>query len=70
MIIPSLVIFLPDITTNWIKIIPTYYLVDTVYRVLNFEAGWGDVWQNLAVTLLFAMLFVGLGVAALRRKFT
>lgn len=70
MIIPSLVIFLPGITTNWIKIIPTYYLVDTVYRVLNFEAGWSDVWQNLVVTLLFAMLFVGLGVAALRRKFT
>jgi ABC-2 type transport system permease protein len=70
MIIPSMVIFLPGIATNWIEIIPTYYLVDTVYRVLNFGAGWGDVWQNLAAALLFAALFVGLGIAALRRKFT
>ena len=70
MIIPSLVIFLPGIATNWIEIIPTHYLVDTVYRVLNFEAGWGDVWQNLVATLLFAALFVVLGIVALRRKFT
>ena len=70
MIIPSLVIFLPGIGTNWIEIIPTYYLVDAVYRVLNFEASWVDVWQNLVATTAFAALFVVLGIAALRRKFT
>lgn len=70
LVIPSLVVFLPGIATNWIEIIPTYYLVDTVYRVLNFEASWGDVWQNLVATLLYAALFVALGIVALRRKFT
>jgi ABC-2 type transport system permease protein len=65
-----MVIFLPGIATNWIEIIPTYYLVDTVYRVLNFGASWADVWQNLVAALLFAALFVVLGIAALRRKFT
>jgi len=70
MVIPSLVILLPGVASNWIEIIPTHYLVDTVYRVLNFEASWGDVWQNLTAALLFAALFVVLGIAALRRKFT
>ena len=70
LIIPSMVIFLPGIAANWIEIIPTYYLADTVYRVLNFDASWGDVWQNLAATLGYAVLFVALGIAALRRKFT
>ena len=70
MIIPSLVVLLPGIATNWIEVIPTYYLVDTVYQVLNFEAGWADVWQNLVATAVFAALFVALGILALRRKFT
>jgi ABC-2 type transport system permease protein len=64
-----MVIFMPGIATNWIEIIPTHYLVDTVYRVLNFEASWGDVWQNLVAILLYAVLFVSLGIVALRRKF-
>lgn len=70
MVIPSLVIFLPGIATNWVKIIPTYYLTDTVYRAVNFPVNWGDIWQNLAATLAFAVLFVALGIIALRRKFS
>jgi ABC-2 type transport system permease protein len=70
MVIPSLVIFLPGIATNWVKIIPTYYLTDTVYRAVNFAVSWSDVWQNLAATLAFAVLFVALGIIALRRKFS
>lgn len=67
--IPALVIFLPGITSDWIQVIPTYYLVDTVYRVLNFDAGWSDVWPNLLAIILFSAAFIGLGVAALRRRF-
>lgn len=68
--LPALVVFLPGITTDWIRLIPTHYLVDTIYRVLNFDAGWADVWPNLVAIALFAALFVGLGVWALRRRFT
>ncbi len=67
--IPSLNVLLPGFTTNWIKIIPSYYLVDTVHRVINFDAGWGDVGGNLLILLAFGLAFMVLGVWTLRRKF-
>jgi ABC-2 type transport system permease protein len=66
--IPSFGILFPGSISDWIKMIPSYYLVDTVHRVTNFGAGWSDVWANLAVLLGFDLLLVALGIAALRRK--
>ncbi len=66
---PAFTAFIPGLVTNWVKVIPSYYIVDTLYRVMNFEAGWADVGQNLLALLAFALLFFGLGILALRRKF-
>lgn len=66
--IPSFNILLPGLTTGWIKIIPSYYLVDTVYRVINFEAGWSQVGGSLITLLALAAASFGLGVMTLRRK--
>lgn len=68
--IPAFSILLPGTITDWVKVIPSYYLVDTVHRVANFGASWGDVGLNLLVLLAFALAFLGLGVMALRRKYT
>lgn len=69
LVLPSLSILLPGFVSNWIKLIPSYYLVDTVYRVSNFEASWGDVSGNLAILLLYAIALMALGVVVLKRKF-
>jgi ABC-2 type transport system permease protein len=66
--IPSFNILLPGLTTGWIKALPSYYLVDTVYRVINFEAGWSDVAGNLLALLLFSVAFIGLGIYAMSRR--
>ena len=66
--IPSFNILLPGLTTNWIKVIPSYYFVDTVYRVMNFNAGFSQVSASLMVLLALAVAFFGLGVLALGRK--
>ena len=66
--IPSFVVLLPGIASNWIKLIPSHYLVDTVYRVINFGAGWSDVVTNLAILLGFSLIFMALGIFSLRRK--
>lgn len=66
--IPALVLFLPGITSNWIQLIPSYYLVDTVHQVINFGAGWADVWTNLVILGLFGLLFGVLGIVMLRRR--
>ena len=66
--IPSFSIMFPGAATGWVKVIPSYYLVDTVHRVANFGVGWGDVWLNLLILLGFDLALVWIGIMALRRR--
>jgi ABC-type multidrug transport system permease subunit len=66
--IPSFGIMFPGTTTGWVKVIPSYYLVDTVHRVASFGAGWGEVWLNLLVLLGADLALVWIGIMALGRK--
>jgi ABC-type multidrug transport system permease subunit len=47
---------------------PSYYLVDTLNRAVNYNAGLGDNWYNLLVLLAFDGLFILLGAKAIRRR--
>jgi len=67
--VPALSVLLPGTISDWIKVIPSYYLVDTVHRAANFGIGWGEAGQNLLILLAFALAFLWLGVIVLRRKF-
>ncbi|OGO04207.1 MAG: ABC transporter permease [Chloroflexi bacterium RBG_13_54_9] len=69
LVIPSFNVMFPGTFTGWVKVIPSYYLVDTVHRVSNFGAGWGDIWRNLLMLALFSIVIVWIGITALRRKF-
>jgi ABC-2 type transport system permease protein len=66
--IPSFGIMFPGAVTGWVKVIPSYYLVDTVHRVASFGAGWSDIWLNLLILLGFNVALVWVGIWALRRK--
>lgn len=37
--------------SDWIKVIPSYYVVDTLHPTLNFGATWADLLPNLLVLL-------------------
>lgn len=67
--IPGIAVALPGFISNWVRVLPSYYLVDAVHRVVNFGAGWAEVGANLAALAAFTALFVALGIAALRRRF-
>ncbi len=67
--IPAMNVLLPGLTTDWIKIIPSFYLVDAVHQVINFDASWGAVWSNVLILAAFAAVFLALGIVALRRQF-
>ena len=69
LIIPSFTVMFPGATTGWIKVIPSYYLVDTVHRAANFGSGWGDVWVNLLILFGFTAAIFCTGIYILRRKF-
>jgi ABC-2 type transport system permease protein len=67
--LPAFTVLIPGIATGWVKLIPSFYLVNVVYGVLNHDWGWADVSRDLLALLAFAGLFLGLGVVVLRRRF-
>jgi len=69
LIVPTFNIMFPGTITGWIKVIPSYYLVDTIHRVANFGSGWGDIWTNLIILLGFTVVIMWAGIILLRRKF-
>jgi ABC-2 type transport system permease protein len=69
MIIPAVTVLFPGAMTGWIKVIPSYYLVDTVNQAANFGGGWGDVWVNLLALTAFGLAFFWIGSVVLVRRF-
>ncbi|WP_322819961.1 ABC transporter permease [Chloroflexus sp.] len=69
MALPTFTVLLPGLAADWVQFIPTHYLVDTIYRSLNFGAGWSEVGGNLLPLTVSALLFLALGMAILQRRF-
>ncbi len=65
---PSVSIMFPGTINNWVMGIPSYYLVDTLHRIINFNAVWGDVASNLIILLVVGVALLVLGSVALGRK--
>ena len=67
--IPGFNVLFPGSGSEWAKVIPSYYLTDTVNQVSNYGAGWSEMAGNLLILTGFnAVILLG-GVTALRRKF-
>jgi len=67
--IPGFGVAIPGLISNWAKVIPSYYLTDTVSRVANYSAGWGDVGTNLAILAGITVVVVWAGMFTLRRRY-
>lgn len=66
--IPSVSIMFPGTISNWIELIPSYYLVDGLHRIVNFGAGWADVSRHLLILLVSGCAMLVLGTSVLRSK--
>jgi ABC-type Na+ efflux pump permease subunit len=70
LILPALGIIFPGTISNWAKLIPSYYLIDTVNRAINYGISNQQAVTNLVILLLIDVVFLWLGITALRRKIT
>ena len=68
LMVPTLAVAFPGPVSGWIKVIPSYYLIETVHKTSNFNIGWSGSWQNLLILLGFDVGLVWLGIMALKRK--
>lgn len=69
MIIPALSVIFPGVVTGWVKIVPSYYLFDTIHRVSNFSSDWVDIWMNLIILAGFCVISIFAGIMVLKRRF-
>ena len=67
--IPGFGTVVPGLLSDWTRVIPSYYLTDTVSRVVNYGAGWGDVGVNLAILAAFTAAVFWAGIVILRRRY-
>jgi ABC-2 type transport system permease protein len=70
LILPGLLIFIPDVSLSAVKVIPTYYLVDAFNQVLNYGAQLKDIWKDFFVIIICDVAFFFLGIFALRRRYS
>lgn len=66
--LPAVSILFPGTISDWVRIIPSYYLLDALHRVINFGASWQDVTAHLLILLLSGTALLVLGTTVLRRK--
>jgi ABC-2 type transport system permease protein len=67
--IPGFGTAIPGLISDWARVIPSYYLTDTVNRVVNYSAGWADAGPNLAILAGITAAVVWLGMYTLRRRY-
>ena len=66
--VPSFSVLIPGAVGDLVKVIPSYYLVDTVNKVANLGASLSDVYANLIVLLVTSVAFLWLGTVLLGRR--
>ena len=67
--VPGFGTVIPGLISDWARVIPSYYLTDTVSRVANYGAGWGDVGTNLAILTGITAVVIWAGMLTLRRRY-
>ena len=67
-LIPALSVLLPGLATGWMELIPSFYFVDALHRILNFDASWADVNGNLMILAVFGPVALLIGGAAMGTK--
>jgi ABC-2 type transport system permease protein len=68
MVIPAVAVIFPGPVSVWIKVIPSYYIVDTLHRAVNFDVGWSGNVRNVLLLSGCNGAFVFFGIFALNRK--
>lgn len=68
MVIPAYGVVFPGGITQWARVIPSYYMFDTIHQVVNFGASWNVVGSNLLILLVMGVVFMGAGMWVLERK--
>ncbi|MDH4140794.1 MAG: ABC transporter permease [Coriobacteriia bacterium] len=68
LLIPTFAVLFPGTAAVWVRVIPTYPIIDTLVGALNYGATWADSAGSLAYAAVWLVILFGAGLFALKRK--
>jgi ABC-2 type transport system permease protein len=68
LLIPSFSVLFPGSAAPWVKVIPSYPVLDTLVNTTMYGAGWDEAAGSLAYGLVWVVVLYGIGLFALKRK--
>ena len=68
MMIPAVAVLFPGSASPWVRVLPTYALVQALVNVTAHGAGWADAVGHLGLSLAWAAAFFAAGWVVLRRR--
>jgi len=66
--IPGVAVIFPGPVSGWIKIVPSFFLIDILHRAVNFDIGWSGNFRSMMFLIGFNIVFVFLGIITLKRR--
>ena len=67
-LIPGFAVIFLGPVSGWIKVIPSFFLVDILHRAVNFNIDWGGNLNSIMFLIGFNIVFAFLGIITLKRK--
>lgn len=66
--VPPVASLFPGTASVWVRVLPSYGLVESVMGVIAYGEGWGDVLPRLGLLLAWDVILVAVGLFILKRK--
>lgn len=68
LLIPSFNILAPGSLTGWVKLIPSYYILDGLHKIINFSSSFKDINLNILVLIITQGILFLFGSFILKRR--
>ena len=68
LVIPAIATLFPGTASTWVKLLPTYGLVQAMIGASVYGDVWSDVWPYLLATVAWCVVIGAVGMVVLRRK--
>lgn len=69
LMVPAVAVLFPGSASEWVKLFPSYYLVEVFDRIATYGDTLSNVWKNLGILVAFDIAIFPIGILLLRRRF-
>lgn len=68
LLIPAFSVLFPGSAATWVRVLPTFPLLDALVNITIYDAVWADVWRSFALGAAWLVVLFGAGLLVLKRK--